>query len=108
MILCLTLLTTSKVLAIIGLFLDIYGVYKLFVLEPKPLNEANEIIFDATIGDWTNLEKVKHIVSELNKNVQDLRFETQQLRRKSKKYIWIIIIGFFMQFISIFLTFFYH
>jgi hypothetical protein len=108
MTLCFLLPILSKSLAIIGLSLDIFGIFRLFKLEPKPLNEANENVFEATLGEWIEMEKVKLICSELNQNVQDIRFESQQLRRSAKSFKNIILIGFILQIISIFLSFFYN
>lgn len=108
MTLILLLPTISKSIGIIGLSLDIFGIFKLFKLEPKPINEANENVFEATLGVWTDMEKVKRICSELNKNVQDIRFESQQFHRKSKSFKNIILIGFVFQVLSILLSFFYN
>lgn len=101
-----TLAFLSKSLAIVGLSLDIFGIYKLFNLEPKPLNEASDTIFDATIGDWSDIDKLKHISTEINDNISNLRLETNVLRKKSKKYFRLILIGFSLQFISVLLSFF--
>jgi hypothetical protein len=108
MTLTLLLPTFSKFCGIIGLSLDIYAIFRLFKLEPKPINEANENVFEATLGDWTDMEKVKRICSELNKNVQYMRFESQHLRRKAKSFKNIILIGFVLQVLSIILSFFYN
>ena len=108
MTLCFLLPIKSKSLGIIGLSLDIFGIFKLFKLEPKPVTEANENVFEATLDDWTDMEKLKLICSELNKNVQEMRFESQRLRRKAKSFKNIILIGFILQVLSIFLTFFYN
>lgn len=98
----------TKILAIFGLTLDVWGIFELFKLEPKPLNEANENMFKATLTDWTDMEKVKLICTELNQNVQDMRFESQYLRRKAKAFKNVILIGFILQILSIFLSFFYN
>ena len=106
MIICFSIPLISKILAIIGLSLDVYGIFELFKLEPKPLDEANENIFEASLGEYTELQQVKLISKELNKNVQDMRFDSQSLRRKSKRFKNIILIGFILQIISIVLSFF--
>ena len=108
MTLCLLLPIISKSLAVIGLSLDIYGIFELFKLEPEPLDEANENIFEASLGEWTELQRVELICKELNKNVQDMRFDSQSLRRKSKRFKNIILLGFVLQIISIVLSFFYN
>jgi hypothetical protein len=108
MTLCFLLPIISKSLAIIGLSLDIYGIFELFKLEPKQLGEANENVFEASLSDWTDLEKVKLICKELNQNVQDMRFDSQSLGRKAKRFKNIILFGFGLQIISIALSFFYN
>ena len=108
MTLCFLFPIISKCLGIIGLSLDIFGIFRLFKLEPKPINEANEIVFEASLGNWSEMEKVKRICFELNKNIQDMRFESQQLLRKAKSFKNIILIGFILQVLSIFLSFFYN
>ena len=105
---CALLPVISKILAILGLILDIYGVFKLFELEPKSLNEASKNIFESTLTEWTDSEKIKYTVSKLNENVENLRHQSNQLRRNSKKFKKIILIGFGFQIISIVLTFFYN
>ncbi|PHR71011.1 MAG: hypothetical protein COA67_07375 [Lutibacter sp.] len=105
MTICFLLPIISKSLAIFGISLDIYGIFKLFKLEPKPLEEANENVFEASLDDWTDIEKVKRICTELNQNVQDMRFDSQSLRRKAKRFKNIILIGFTLQIISIVLSF---
>lgn len=95
----------SKILAIIGLGLDIFGVYKLFYLEPKPIHEAPEGIFDSTLTKWSNLEKLDYIAKKLNQNIGDIRHENNRLRRKARKYFLYIIVGFVFQLVSIFISF---
>jgi hypothetical protein len=108
MYICEYLPEISKSLAIIGLSLDIYGIFELFKLEPEPLSEANESQFEASLTEWKDSEKIKKICFELNRNIQDLRFNHRVLRRKARRFKKIILLGFALQIISIFLSFFYN
>jgi|TARA_B110000116_G_C16422976_1_gene397014 hypothetical protein len=49
----------SKIFAFVGLSLDLFGLLRLFKFEPKPLNEVNENVLEATLVDYVDLEKVK-------------------------------------------------
>jgi hypothetical protein len=108
MTICELLPIISKSLAMIGLTLDIYGIFRLFKLEPTNLEEADEGRFESTFAPWSRDEKDKYIVSELNKNVRELKLKSQHLKREAKKFKNIIIIGFAMQISSIVLSFFYN
>jgi hypothetical protein len=97
----------SKILAISGLSLDIYGVFRLFKLDPEPIENFNENKFEASLSDYSRSEKTYMIAMDLNNKLNNSRQEWRQLKRNGIKYKNIILIGFVFQLISISLTFFY-
>jgi len=96
-----------KVFAFVGLSLDIFGVYKLFSLEPRPLKEANLDDYKYSLGSELTKEEENSItISRLNDSVEALRNETIGLKEKSNKYFKFILIGFLFQLLSIILSLF--
>tara|TARA_R110001583_G_scaffold193895_1_gene363602 strand:+ start:217 stop:432 length:216 start_codon:yes stop_codon:yes gene_type:complete len=55
-----------KILAIFGLSLDIYGVFRLFKLDPEPIENFNENEFKASLSEYSKEYKTYRIVKELN------------------------------------------
>ncbi|KQC31851.1 hypothetical protein AAU57_14775 [Nonlabens sp. YIK11] len=95
----------SKTLALIGLALDMYGVYRLFHFEPEPLEKPNESIFNATIPGWSEEEKNQYRIKELLKKIDTVMSDTKALKTRSVLFKRIIIIGFFLQAMAIGLTY---
>jgi hypothetical protein len=84
-----------------GLGLDIYGVWKLFSVEPIHIKKIDTAIFNATWGDWTKEEKTAYLVNELNDQIKDINWENRRRSEKAVKYRRFLIYGFGLQVISI-------
>lgn len=88
-----------------GLTLDIWGVWKLFSVEPEQIKQVNKAVFNATLGDWTKEEKTTYLVNTLNDHISEVNNENKRRSRKAKQYRKYIVFGFGLQFISVFLAF---
>jgi hypothetical protein len=88
-----------------GLMLDIWGVFKLFSVEPIHIKKIDTAVFNATLGDWTKEEKTAYLVNELNDQIKEVNNENKKRSSKVKNYRKYIVCGFGLQFISVFLAF---
>jgi hypothetical protein len=95
-----------KTLSISGLILDMFGVYKLFNLEPPPLEDADQVVFENVFPSYSKIEEIEKITKEINKNIFYLKTDIKELRIKSKKWFILIALGFLLQCLSVFLSFF--
>lgn len=100
---CLNILTALFSLA--GLSLDIFGVWKLFSVEPEHIKKVDTNIFNASLGGWLKEEKTTYIINTLNTHISDVNTENKMRSRKAMKYRKYIIWGFGFQFISVILAF---
>lgn len=96
---CLNILTT--LFGLIGLSLDIYGVWKLFSVEPIHIKKINTAVFNATLGDWSKEEKTAYLVNELNKQISEVNSENKKRSIKAVKYRRYLIAGFTLQLVSV-------
>jgi hypothetical protein len=100
---CLNILTA--LFGVIGLSLDIFGVWKLFSVEPEHIKKVDTNIFNATLGGWSKDEKNTYIINTLNSHISDVNNENKRRSRKAMKYRKYIVWGFGLQSISVFLAF---
>ena len=100
---CLNILTA--LFGLIGLSLDIFGVWKLFSVEPEHIKKVETNIFNATLGDWSKEEKTTYIIDTLNSHISDVNNENKRRSRKAMKFRKYIVWGFSLQFVSAFLAF---
>ncbi len=100
---CLNILTA--LFGLIGLSLDIFGVWKLFSVEPEHINKVDTNIFNATLGGWAKEEKTTYIINALNTHISDVNDENKRRSRKAMKYRKYIVWGFSLQFLSVILAF---
>ncbi len=102
-----TFLTISfliKLLNLIGLSSDGYGVYKLFFLSPKQLstidkNELLAVIPPPNENEFL-IKKMTEMISEINK-------QNIVLEKKAKSAFKFILVGFVLQVLSILLSIIY-
>ena len=100
--------TASKVLAIVGLSLDIYGIFKLFEIEPEPIYEVEpdeSWEFYKQIGD--EMGYTYSLVLKLNMKVKEFSGRARRFKNRSKRFKKLILWGFSLQIISILLSFFH-
>ena len=96
----------SKLLAVIGLLLDVIGVFKLFSVEPIQLEPICTNIFNATLGEYTKVEKLDYVTDSLNNQIESVNRKNKSNSRKGKKYKSLIFWGFILQTIAVLLSFF--
>lgn len=88
-----------------GLMLDIWGVFKLFSVEPIQIKKIDTAVFNATLGDWSKEEKTGYLVNELNQQISEVNNENKRRAIKAVKYRWLLIGGFTLQLVSVGLSF---
>jgi hypothetical protein len=88
-----------------GLTLDIWGVWKLFAVEPEHIKKVDTNVFKATLEPWSQMEKIIYITNTLNEHISDVNNENKMRTRKALKYRKFIVWGFGLQFISVLLAF---
>ena len=96
---CLNILTT--LFGLIGISLDIYGVWKLFSVEPIHIKKIDTAVFNTTLGDWSKEEKTAYLVNELNQQISEINNENKRRSIKASKYRKFIVWGFSFQFLSV-------
>lgn len=89
----------------LGLSLDIWGVWRLFAVEPEHIKKVDTNIFKATLEDWSQMEKLTYITNNLNEHISEVNNENKRRSRKAKKYRKYIVWGFSLQFVSVILAF---
>lgn len=99
------LTTFSALFGLLGLTLDIWGVWKLFSVEPEQIKQVDKVIFDATLGGWTKEDKNNFIINALNEHIENVNFENKRRSREAKKYRKLLIWGFLLQSVSVILAF---
>ena len=90
---------------VIGLAMDIYGVFKLFNVEPIQLKEIDKAPLRAILGGVTKQEADSFILNELNEQINSINRENKKRELKAKIYRKYLIVGFLLQIISIGLSF---
>ncbi len=98
----------NLIVAITGMFgisLDIWGVWKLFAVEPEHIKKVDTNIFKATLEDWSQMEKLTYITNTLNDHISDVNNENKRRSSKAIKYRKYIVWGFSFQFLSVILAF---
>ena len=100
---CLNILTA--LFGLTGLSLDIFGVWKLFSVEPEHIKKVETNVFNATLENWTKEEKTTYLINKLNSHISDVNNENKRRSRKAMKFRKYIIWGFSLQFISVVFAF---
>jgi hypothetical protein len=99
------LTTLSALIGLLGLSFDIWGVWKLFSVEPIQIRQVDKAIFGATLEDWTKEEKTKYLITQLNEQISQVNNENKYRSKKALLYRRYLITGFLLQFISIILSY---
>jgi hypothetical protein len=95
----------SALFGLVGLSFDIWGVWKLFSVEPIQIRQVEKTIFSATLGEWSKEEKTDYLLNELNEQIRQVNTENKLRSKKAVKYRRFLIIGFGLQFVSIVLSY---
>ena len=95
----------SALIGLVGLSFDIWGVWKLFSVEPIQIRQVEKAIFGATLQDWSKEEKSDYLVNELNEQIRQVNAENKIRSKKAIKYRRFLIIGFALQFVSLVLSY---
>jgi hypothetical protein len=95
----------SALIGLVGLSFDIWGVWKLFSVEPIQIRQVEKAIFGATLQDWSKEEKADYLVNELNEQIHQVNAENKIRSKKTIKYRRFLIIGFALQFVSLVLSY---
>ena len=99
------LTTLSALFGLLGLSFDIWGVWKLFSVEPIQIRQVDKAIFGATLQDWSKEEKTEYLIKELNEQISEVNIENGRRSKKALFYRWFLILGFTLQFVSIVLSY---
>jgi hypothetical protein len=99
------LTTLSALFGLIGLSFDIWGVWKLFSVEPIQIRQVDKAIFGATLEDWKKEEKTEYLINQLNEQITQVNNENKKRSKKALLYRRFLIIGFSLQFISVILSY---
>lgn len=102
-----TFLTIScliKLLNLVGLFLDGYGVYKLFFLAPKNLAPIDKNELRAI---FPTLDKSGFLIKKMDEMIIEINKQNKVIEKKAKSAFKFIIAGFTLQVLAIFLSIFY-
>lgn len=95
----------SALIGLIGLSFDIWGVWKLFSVEPIQIKQVEKAIFGATLQDWSKEEKTNYMINELNEQIIEVNSTNKLRSRKAIKYRRLLILGFILQFVSVVLSY---
>ena len=98
------LTTLSALFGLLGLSFDIWGVCKLFSVEPIQIRKVDKAIFGATLQDWSKEEKTEYLIKELNEQISEVNIENGRRSKKAQLFRRFLIIGFALQFVSIVLS----
>jgi hypothetical protein len=90
---------------VVGLIMDIYGVFRLFYVEPIQLKEIDKVPLRAIIGGVTKQEADSYIINELNEQIKNINRENKKREVKAKQYRRYLIGGFLMQILSVVLSY---
>lgn len=99
------LTTLSALFGLVGLAFDIWGVWKLFSVEPIQIRQVDNAIFGATLQDWSIEEKTDYLINQLNQQISQVNTENKKRSKKAVLYRRYLILGFTFQFISIILSY---
>jgi hypothetical protein len=95
----------SLITGVVGLVMDIIGVFKLFNVEAIQLKEIDKAPLRAIIGGVSKQEADSFIVNELNEQIKSINRENKNRESKAKRYRKYLIGGFLLQIISIVLSY---
>ncbi len=95
----------SALIGLVGLSFDIWGVWKLFSVEPIQIRQVDKAIFGATLEEWKKEEKTEYLINQLNQQISLVNYENKKRSIKALLYRRYLIIGFSLQFISIILQY---
>lgn len=95
------LTTLFALLGLLGLAFDIWGVLKLFSVEPIQIRQVDKAIFGATLENWNNEEKTEYLINQLNEQISQVNNENKKRSKKAQLYRRFLIIGFSIQKVTI-------
>lgn len=97
--------TFSASLGLLGLVCDMWGVWKLFSVEPIQIRQVDNAIFGASLEEWKIEKKTEYLINQLNEQISQVNYENKNRSKKALLYKRFLIIGFSLQFISIILQY---
>lgn len=95
----------SALLNTIGLMLDIFAAYKLFYVRLSSIDKVDKLP-DTVYGSipriivQQTIDEVNKVLDSMNNTLNQINEKNEREHQSSKKWLWCLIVGFFLQLIA--------